>query len=152
MTHVERLWTPANRAAGDSDRRGSALTAVYWRRFAGTASQVRAARQFATGVLGGYPGADDVIVCLSELATNAVVHSASGNQGGAFRVGIEVSDSVAVVLRVCDQGGQWQHSDDDHERLHGLGIVRSLALGLCVAGDEASGRIVIAWFGWVPCS
>ncbi|HVB44406.1 MAG TPA: hypothetical protein VNF47_17140 [Streptosporangiaceae bacterium] len=45
--------------------------------FPGTADQVRRARRLLADVLDGCPVADDVILCLSELATNAILHSAS---------------------------------------------------------------------------
>jgi anti-sigma regulatory factor (Ser/Thr protein kinase) len=128
----------------------SPLPLSYWRRFPGTPGQIRVARSFAAGLIRDCPAADDIVLCTSELATNAVRHSASGGSGGVFTVGVEVTAGVRVVVRVCDEGGPWRTGTDDDERLHGLGIVRSLAAGLRVTGDAVTGWVVIAWFGWNP--
>ncbi|MGD0378305.1 MAG: hypothetical protein ABSB01_27520 [Streptosporangiaceae bacterium] len=48
--------------------------------------------------------ADDVILCASELATNATLHSRSGLQGGTFtvRASIDLGHSVQVEVEgVC---------------------------------------------------
>jgi len=50
--------------------------------FRGSRDQVRQARGFAARVLDGWPTVNDVVFCVSELAANAVVHSASGRPGG----------------------------------------------------------------------
>ncbi|MGH3274504.1 MAG: ATP-binding protein [Streptosporangiaceae bacterium] len=55
--------------------------------FAGQPEQVALARNFVARALAGCPAASDVILLTSELATNAVQHSATG-QGGSFAVAI----------------------------------------------------------------
>src|SRR5205085_11338377 len=66
-------------------RRSSDLAGT--RRYIGTypaePGQVRVARAGLAGWLGGRPLTDEVILVASEFATNAVLHSDSG-QGGAF--------------------------------------------------------------------
>ena len=47
----------------------------YDRVFSATPSQVRQARKFLAAALDGCPIADDAILCLSELASNSVLHS-----------------------------------------------------------------------------
>jgi len=42
------------------------------------------------GLLDGCPVADDVILCASKLATNAVLHSDSRKPGGEFTVRAEI--------------------------------------------------------------
>ena len=50
--------------------------------FPGTASAVGQARRFVAGVIGdGFPALDDVLVLVSEVASNAVKHTASGDDG-----------------------------------------------------------------------
>ena len=44
---------------------------VWSRAFPAIPAQVREARQFLSAILDGRPSADDAIVCLSELVTNA---------------------------------------------------------------------------------
>ncbi|MFF5325326.1 ATP-binding protein [Janibacter hoylei] len=46
----------------------------------------------------------DALTCVSELATNAARHTASGRPGGKYRVVIEVNGRRAHV-EVVDQGG-----------------------------------------------
>ncbi|CNF62844.1 Uncharacterised protein [Mycobacterium tuberculosis] len=46
----------------------------------------------------------DALTCVSELATNAARHTASGRPGGKYRVLIEVAGRQAHV-EVVDQGG-----------------------------------------------
>ena len=45
--------------------------------FAAQPLQVAQARRFVGGVLSGIVVADDVVLCVSELASNAVLHSSS---------------------------------------------------------------------------
>jgi hypothetical protein len=52
--------------------------------------------------LEGCPVADEVILCVSELATNAVLHTASG-KGGQFEVILQQGKSW-VHVAACDEG------------------------------------------------
>jgi len=112
------------------------------RAFPGAAGQVRAARRFLAGVLDGCPAGDDALLCLSELAANAVLHSWSGRPGGAFTV---VAATVPGWLRVgvCDQGGPWRPGDVAGPGGRGLVIVARLASRWGRDGGDA-GRTV--WF------
>ena len=51
-------------------RHATAAPPLAWSRaFPATPEQVREARRFLAGILGGSPAADDAILCLSDLAT-----------------------------------------------------------------------------------
>ena len=70
-------------------------TAADVRRFQGTyraePAQVGRARRALAEALGGCPLADDAALIASELATNSVLYSASGN-GGEFTLRAEVRE------------------------------------------------------------
>jgi anti-sigma regulatory factor (Ser/Thr protein kinase) len=68
--------------------------------------QVQVARAFIAAVLAACPAADDAVLCVSELATNAVLHSASRNPGGTFTVRASISSDY-VRIEVEDNGGHW---------------------------------------------
>lgn len=112
--------------------------------FPGHRDHVRRARAFTARSLTGWPVADDAVLLTSELAANAVVHSASGRPGGIFWVHVTAAPGQYVRIEVCDQGGTWAAHDHDDERPHGLDIVRQLAACFGVDGDAHSGRIVWA--------
>lgn len=77
----------------------------YWSMsFDGIEECVADARHFAVKVLGDVPGVDLVELVASELASNAVQHSASGLPGGRFTLHVaELPDRWHV--RVDDAGG-----------------------------------------------
>jgi len=68
----------------------------------GRAVSVRAARRFTAAALPGCPRADDLVLAVSELASNAVTWSASG-QEGAFTVRVRAAPGWARV-EVTDAG------------------------------------------------
>lgn len=126
---------------------GRPVRACRWV-FPGTADQVRRARSALAAALDGYPLADDAVLCVSELATNAIRHSASGWPGGSFAVRAEIWAGIGVHVEVHDEGGPWQSGQDADGRVHGLGLVAELAAGLSVRSPAGGGRIVGACFGW----
>ncbi|HEV3015046.1 MAG TPA: ATP-binding protein [Actinomycetota bacterium] len=74
------------------------------REFSGEADQVAAARRFvASAIHDGGPVRDVSRLLVSEAATNAVLHSASGN-GGTFAVQYLISEDLLRV-EVHDGGG-----------------------------------------------
>ena len=80
------------------------LEAQGRREFSGDADQVAAARRFvASAITGRGPARDVSRLLVSEAATNAVLHSASGD-GGTFSVRYLVSDHLLRV-EVADGGG-----------------------------------------------
>ncbi|HUZ53626.1 MAG TPA: ATP-binding protein, partial [Streptosporangiaceae bacterium] len=64
--------------------------------------QVAAARQFIREALGSQPCTADAVLLASELATNAVLHTASGGGGG---FGVAVHQVPALVRVEVTDGG-----------------------------------------------
>lgn len=122
------------------------LERVHHASYQGVPESVRAARHHVTGVLAGVPAAEDVVYAVSEVATNAVLHSRSGHPGGWFTVAIDIAPGTLVAVVVTDQGGPWKDSGPDFYP-HGLQIVRELAAAVRIDGDE-DGRTVWALFRW----
>jgi serine/threonine-protein kinase RsbW len=116
---------------------------VWSRTFPAAAVQIGQARRFLAAILADLPAADDAVLCLSELATNASVHSRS-RDGGHFTIRVELhGERLRVAVR--DQGGAWAQptaADDRHGR--GLVIVSNLATSWGRDGHPAVGWTV--WF------
>ncbi|MFD8564951.1 ATP-binding protein [Streptosporangium canum] len=77
---------------------------VFERTFSSRPETIAQVRRFVAGVLTGWPRVYDAQLCASELATNALMHTASGQAGGQFTVRIQVCGQVCVRLEVTDQG------------------------------------------------
>jgi anti-sigma regulatory factor (Ser/Thr protein kinase) len=95
------------------------FTAIY----PGRADQVRQARRAVARHLTGCPAADDAVLIVSELAANAIVHSAS--RGEFFTVRAELHPDH-VRIETEDLGGPWRRRQADG-RPHGLDVVEALA-------------------------
>ena len=130
---------------------GPAVLAAEW--FPGEAAAVGLAREFVAGVLGAdWPGLDDVLLLVSEIASNAVRHTASGDHGGWFDVAVALDGHTARV-EIADRGSSSEPRipGDDGGELgvdvltggRGLRIVDALADRWGHGGDEL-GRVV--WF------
>ncbi len=128
-------------------RETSTVSLIGWSRaFPAAPEQVREARRFVAGILDGCQAADDAILCLSELATNATLHSRSREPGGHFRVRAEVHGN-RVRVEVTDQGGPWERSaKDDEQNGRGLLVVAQLARNFGRTGDDQAG-----WTVWFEC-
>jgi len=72
--------------------------------------------------LAGCPAADDALLIVSELATNAIVHSASRGKSFTIRAD-QRADHVRVEVE--DLGGPWRRRQHD-DRPHGLNVVEAL--------------------------
>ena len=113
----------------------------------GDAKRIGAARANLRALLDGCPMADDVLLCASELATNAVLHSQSRLPGGTFTMRGKISPGEYAWISVTDDGGPWTPAACDPERGHGLDIIRTLADEWGIVGDQ-DGRTVWARFDW----
>ena len=80
------------------------------------------ARRAVARYLAGCPAADDAVLIASELASNAVLHSAS--RGEFFTVRAELHPDY-VWVEAEDLGGPWRHTQTD-DRPHGLDVVEAL--------------------------
>jgi anti-sigma regulatory factor (Ser/Thr protein kinase) len=74
------------------------------RTFAGLPDQIRVARRWLAQMIDGFAAVDEVILACSELATNAIMHSDSGEPGGLFTVRLAIRQDI-VRVEVLDQGG-----------------------------------------------
>jgi anti-sigma regulatory factor (Ser/Thr protein kinase) len=113
--------------------------------FLGLPAQVRRVREYVAQAAGGCPVVDDVILLATEVATNAVVHTASG-KGGTFTVVVRPGDGV-IRVEVHDGGSEASPGIRATEALagsgRGLDLVESLATRWGHLGDR-EGRVV--WF------
>src|ERR1017187_10031715 len=118
-------------------------TLAWTRAFPATREQVREARQFLASALDGRPAADDAVLCLSELVTNATVHSRSREPGGHFTVRAAIRGG-RLRVEVHDEGGPWTQPMRSRDGQHGLGllIVGQLAGDWGRSGDSATGWTV----------
>jgi anti-sigma regulatory factor (Ser/Thr protein kinase) len=123
---------------------GTAVPLAWSHAFPAVPAQIREARRFLAGILAGCPAADDATLCLSELASNATVHSQSREPGGHFTVRAGIN-AGRLRVEVQDEGGPWtwpvHHRDGQHGR--GLLIVARLARDWGRAGDSETG-----WSMW----
>jgi serine/threonine-protein kinase RsbW len=98
----------------------------------GTADSASAARLMARQLLGdGDPAAETVMLLVSELVTNAIVHSRSGAAGGTVTVAL-CPVSAGVLVQVRDDGGPSEPClaeirSDGAEHGYGLLLVDALA-------------------------
>jgi serine/threonine-protein kinase RsbW len=121
----------------------------FSRYFLGSAPSVTEARRFITSLLRDWPAVDTAELIVSELATNAIRHTASGRFGGRFLVSVQAHPD-RLWLGVLDEGGHssplvFRHSPDGEDG-RGLLLVSSLAIDWGVWGDER-GRTVWAALG-----
>jgi serine/threonine-protein kinase RsbW len=125
----------------------TAAAVITWARtFPAVPAQVREARRFLAGLLDGGPAAGDALICLSELASNAVVHSRSSQAGGTFTVRVQLAGQ-RLRVEVCDQGGPWHspgRASSGEPGGRGLLIVGQLASRWGCEGHSRTGWTV--WF------
>ncbi len=152
MVHGSRSMTAASSATAD-DRGAPSLPSSYAvtvkRTFPGSPDQVARVREFVRLVLGPVPVVDEAVLLASELATNAVIHTASG-QGGSFDVAASRYPS-AVRVEVHDAGSHQvpmpRPQDQLTEEGRGLGLV-SLMADRWGHREDMDGRSVFIELSW----
>ena len=118
---------------------------AWSRTFPATAQQVREARRFLAAILEDRPATEDALLCLSELVTNALLHSRSSKPGGSFTVWAQRHGNHLRV-EVRDQGGPWATPapmDPAGQNGRGLAILDQLARTWGRSGDETGWTV---WF------
>ena len=115
--------------------------------YSGSIEHVREVRADLRALLHDCPVADDVILCASELAANAALHSHSRLPGGTFTVWAAVSPGNCVRIEVEDNGGPWTGDMSDPTGHHGWDIVRALTVDWGIVGNHAA-RTIWARFDW----
>lgn len=159
MQPVSRFLRAATEQAAVPGRAGAAGTAqasglprpvpgyrgsTWERTYPGREEQVRYVRAALRLLLGDCPVAGDVVLAMSELAANAVRHSASGEHGGTFTARLRHIPGECVVGEIEDGGSIWDGDLEGSARdASGLLVVLSLASACGVAAD--GGRRVV-WF------
>jgi DNA-binding XRE family transcriptional regulator len=122
-------------------------TATTWTRdYPGQPDQVRLIRR---DLLTGCPSADDIVLCASELATNAIQHSRSALPGGHITVRATLTPGRYVRIKVTDQGGRWDWTGRT-PRHHGLHVIHCTAVNWGISGDYRS-RTTWALLHWQLC-
>ena len=115
------------------------------RTFPGRTDQIVRAREFTKRVLGSCPVSDEAVLLVSELATNALEHTSTGD-GGQFEVTI-CRNATSLLIGVSDSGSakppEPRPLDPESETGRGLGLVELIADRWGYCGGE-HGRIV--WF------
>jgi serine/threonine-protein kinase RsbW len=113
--------------------------------FPGRAAQIARAREFTKRVLGPCPVTDEAVLLVSELATNALEHTSTGD-GGQFQVTI-CHNATSLLIGVSDNGSAKAPEpgplDPESETGRGLGLVELIADRWGYCGGE-HGRTV--WF------
>jgi anti-sigma regulatory factor (Ser/Thr protein kinase) len=120
---------------------------TYRRTFPGRPEEIRKARDWARAVLVSSPHADDAALVVTELGTNAVLHTASGQEAGTFQVWL-THFSEHVTVSVADRGGTnhppgIEQAAQDATSGRGLTLVTAVAHHIEIYGDE-HGRTVSA--------
>ncbi|MFG1879399.1 ATP-binding protein [Sphaerisporangium sp. NPDC049003] len=110
--------------------------------FPGNRDQVREARRFARTHLPNHPDAE---LIASELATNAVAYTRTGEPGGVFTATITHRPDGSASLEITDQGGPATFGPRtcNGEGGRGLHLIAALTAAWGVKGD-ATGRTVWA--------
>ena len=117
----------------------------------GVKRSVSAARRCVAEVLivAGHEDVSDVQLVVSELATNAVAHTTSGEPGGFITVEVSSLDAVTAYIEVIDDGSavtvpEVHNADADECGGRGLWLVEALAAGWGVRDEGYRRRVVWA--------
>lgn len=118
---------------------------TFERAYPGTIDQPGRVRADLAEIAGQCPVADELVLLASELATNAIRHSRSGDPGRSFTMLATLYPGDYAWVAVIDEGGAWVRKAPDDERGRGLAIVASIA-GDGNWGIEGSSASRVAWF------
>jgi anti-sigma regulatory factor (Ser/Thr protein kinase) len=128
---------------------------TYRRTFAGRPEEIRRARDWTRATLNGHSHAEDAALIVSELATNALLHTASGTKEGTFHVSL-TANGKGITVAVTDHGTAEtapaiSHPADPGTHGRGLDLVAAFVQYLEVAGDE-NGRTITAHIASRPAA
>lgn len=119
--------------------------------FPGQPARLAEARAFVAAALAGCPAWETMLTCVSELAANAIAHTASG-AGGVFAVEVSRPADGRAVVAVTDAGGPDEPSvcegDELAEGGRGLALVAALASRWGHHPVPGGGRTVWAEVTW----
>jgi serine/threonine-protein kinase RsbW len=115
------------------------MDTLFEKAFPGDVRDIAQVRRQVRDYLGHIPALDDVLLVVSELAANAVLHSRS--RDGLFTVRVESLPGL-VHVEVHDLGGPLVPDFVDDR--HGLAIVDKLSASWGVADLPSGGRVVWA--------
>jgi serine/threonine-protein kinase RsbW len=120
------------------------------RTFPGNLGQVKEARAFVGSVLEACPARETLLTCVSELAANAIEHTASG-RGGMFTVEVGRLRHGVAFVAVVDDGAPTAPAvsdvDDFAEGGRGLALVAACS-SRWGFHDDPRGRTVWAEVSW----
>ncbi|MEU7224950.1 ATP-binding protein [Streptomyces chrestomyceticus] len=130
----------------------------------GSPEEVSRARRWTRDILRDSPLAEDAELIVSELSSNAILHTASGRDSGSFHLSLAVTPQV-IALSVTDGGGagtipkvedQVQEQDPDAEHGRGLGMVNVIAHRVVVHSSQGAHTVTAELFtsnrpGAHPC-
>jgi anti-sigma regulatory factor (Ser/Thr protein kinase) len=107
----------------------SPVRAPLLRVLPGRPESVSAAREIARQVLGdGNPATETAMLLVSELVTNSVMHSRSGEPGGSVTIAL-CEGPAGILIQVCDDGGSSEPrvaaiaAGDAGDAEHGYGLL-----------------------------
>lgn len=143
-THAEPARIPDGEAPVAMLATSEAIL-LHWRQvFPGEERRLAMLRHWLLSLLPECAARDDVISVATELASNAIRHTASGQNG---RFGVEISRHPLILrVAVADSGGPGEpRVIDDLTAEHGRGLllVHGLSVRTGVVGDQR-GRLVWA--------
>ncbi|MEU7852784.1 ATP-binding protein [Nonomuraea sp. NPDC049141] len=117
----------------------------------GVKRSVSVARRCVGEVLrvAGHEDVDDVQLVVSELITNAVAHTASGEPGGFVTVEVTSLDAATAYIEVIDEGAavtvpEVRNADVGECGGRGLWLVAAVAVGWGVRDEGYRRRVVWA--------
>jgi serine/threonine-protein kinase RsbW len=111
--------------------------------FPGRLEQVREARALLARFLGACPASAEAVLLISELAANAIAHSASSRPGGAFTLRACLPGDGYLHAEIEDDGSDWDGDISAAQSPHGLYLLRALATA---CGTRPGNHGWITWF------